>query len=395
MKHLYLLTLLLTFSGCQTVPELLDKGRYREAYKLAYKHCTRGRAQAPSAKHLDRFVAAYAAVQALEQDRARTLLQQPGTEKWASLYEIYDDLYGRSLDLLKVSSADARFDRYPDLAPARLEQQREGARLNAGDHYLTLVAELLPAVRGLEKPAAREAHKLHERIAYFLPERDPEFAPLRDSLVDIGTLRILLYAPEGEFAAELHRTLFGVKPIGQNWTEILCRQDGRRIDLEAELTFVDYSDSGPSESCSTTEYEEEVLDYIEKKKKEVRINDSTVVTKIVEVKHYKNVYASVTRCTQSRNVWAYGYLDVYLPGLTKPEWSKKLSTADQWSNSFSTGSGDHRALPAFANSGIRMGAPSLERMLVRAVRSLPLTAQHELKRRYSSGKRKQRWEAIN
>jgi hypothetical protein len=31
MKHLYLLTLLLTFTSCLTVPELLDEGCFGEA----------------------------------------------------------------------------------------------------------------------------------------------------------------------------------------------------------------------------------------------------------------------------------------------------------------------------------------------------------------------------
>lgn len=76
MKHLYLLTLLLTFTSCLTIPELLDKGRFGEAYELAYKHCTRGRA--PSGKELGGFIDVYVAIQAGDQSRASASLRELG-----------------------------------------------------------------------------------------------------------------------------------------------------------------------------------------------------------------------------------------------------------------------------------------------------------------------------
>ena len=367
---------------------MLDKGRFSEAYELAYKHCTRGRA--PSEKQLDRFVAAYAAIQASDEARASSLQRAPGTEKWASLYETYDDLYNRSVDILNILPSAARFDRYPDLAPAHLEQLRENARKKAGSHYLVLVGELLQAVRALEKPAAREAHSLHKRIAYFLPERNAEFAALRDSFVDIGTLRILLYTPGGEFASELQDVLPLLKPIRSDWTEILSRQNGKRIDLEAELVFDYSSDSGEDERCSTTEHDKEILDYIEKKEVEVRINDTTVVIQTVEIKHYKKVYASVTECKQTRSVCAYGRLDVYLPGLDDPEWRTPVSGTNSWSNKYSYGSGDARALPSFSNSGRARSSPSHSYMLSNAVTKLPSAALWQLKKRYAPKAKKSR-----
>ncbi|TXF90421.1 hypothetical protein FUA23_06425 [Neolewinella aurantiaca] len=386
MKHLYFFALLLTFTGCLSVPELLEKGRFAEAYELAYKHCTRGRA--PSVKQLDQFVAAYAAVQASDQASAASLAQKSDPKKWAPLYEIYNDLYQRSIDVINIVPSAARFDRYPNLAPAHLEQLREEARKKAGRYYLALVEQLLPAARAMEKPAAREAFCLHERIAYFLPERNEEFAPLRDSLVDIGTLRILLYAPEGDYAQEMHNVLPLLKPISRSWTEISTWQTGKRIDLEAELVFDDYSDSGVQERCSTTEYEEEVLDYVEKKEEEVRINDSTVITRVVEINHYKKVYASVTACRQTCNVRAYGKLDVYYPASNKPEWRTRVGGSANWSNKYSYGSGDSRALPAFANSGRPSHPPSLGSMLASAVADLPSAAQRQLAQRYAPKNKK-------
>ncbi|MFT4749814.1 MAG: hypothetical protein ACI819_000239 [Neolewinella sp.] len=76
MKHLYLLTLILTFTSCLTVPELLDKGCFGEAYELAYKHCTCGRA--PSGKQLDGFIDVYVAIQASDQSHASAFLREPG-----------------------------------------------------------------------------------------------------------------------------------------------------------------------------------------------------------------------------------------------------------------------------------------------------------------------------
>ena len=326
---------------------------------------------------------AYAAVPARDQARVEDFRQISGTEKWPKLYEVYAALYDRSEDILAIAPAAAHFERYPGLAPAYLEQQREEARKKAGDHYLALAVPLLPAARAGEKPAAREAFYFHERISYFLPERDPEFEALRDSLYDIGTLRILLYTPGGEFARELDGATHRLKPYERNWTIILPFETNQRIDLEAELVFSHYDDRGVDESCSTREYEQEVLDRIEKKKVKERINDSTVVEKIVEIKHYKKVYASVTECKQSAAVYGYGRLDVFRPEFDRPEWRVELSACETWSNTYRFGSGDARALPAFANSGSPHSPPSLGYMLSRAVVRMPGQARRHLIKRYA------------
>lgn len=384
MKYLSLLTLLcFTLFGCISVPKLLERGDYGKAYAKAYKHCTRVPAHRRKIKHIDNFVSAYAAIQAKDQARAEDFQRLVGTEKWPKLYEVYADLYERSEDILTIAPAAAHFDRYPGLAPAYLEQQREEARRKAGDHYLALTEPFLPAARAGEKPAAREAFHLHERISYFLPERDAEFAPLRDSLRDIGTLRVFLYTPGGEFARELDDATHRLKPFERNWTTILPFETGQRIDLEAELTFSHYIDRGASENCSTREYEEEVLDRIERKKVKERINDSTVVEKIIEIKHYIKVYASVTTCDQSASVYAYGLLNVFRPKAGVPEWRTELSAWETWSNSYRFGSGDSRALPAFANSGSPQSPPSLGYMLSRAVVGMPSQARGHLIKRYA------------
>jgi hypothetical protein len=384
MKYLYLITLLcFTMFSCTSVPRLLEKGDYGKAYAKAYRACTRVPAHRRKLKHIDNFVSAYAAIQAKDQARAKNFQRLTGTGKWPKLYEVYADLYDRSEDILYIAPAAARFERYPGLAPAYLEQRREEARKKAGDHYLTLTEILLPAARTGEKPAAREAFRFHERIGYFLPERDTEFAPLRDSLRDIGTLRVLLYAPGGDFARELDDATHRLNPFERNWTTILPYETGQRIDLEAELTFSHYDDRGVSENCSTREYEEEVLDRIEKKKIKERINDSTVVEKIIEIKHYKKVYAQVTECDQNAAVYAYGHLNVFRPEAGQPEWRTELSAWETWSNSYRFGSGDSRALPAFANSGSPQSPPRLGYMLGRAVRRMPNQARGHLIKRYA------------
>ncbi|MFK8163763.1 MAG: hypothetical protein AB8H12_15060 [Lewinella sp.] len=128
MKNLYLLTLLLCFlfAGCASVPKLLEKGKFEKAYVKARKHCTRGRA--PKIKRLEQFLDAYAAVQAHDHARTTEIRRRSGTEKWAPLYELYADLYDRSLDLEEIAPTAAELDRHPELLPSTLEAQREEAR---------------------------------------------------------------------------------------------------------------------------------------------------------------------------------------------------------------------------------------------------------------------------
>jgi|GEM_PF-2279843 len=384
MKNYYLITLLCYVSfGCTSVPSLLEKGHYDQAYARSYDLCTRVPAHRVKLKHLDNFVSAYAAVQAKDQARMREFDRISGTEKWPELYEVYADLYGRSTDILKIAPAAARFDRYPDLAPAYLEQRLVTSRKNAGDHYLGLADPLLATARAGEKPSARKAYHFHERVSYFLPEHDSEFKPLRDSLRDIGTLRVLLYVPRGEYTEELRQGLRNLEIFKRIWTTILPYQTGERVDLDAELTFSHYEDGGVSESCSVSDYEEEVVDHIEHKKEERRINDSTVVEEIVEIKHYRKVYAQVTECDQSASVNAYGRLEVFRPAAAKSEWRTDISICETWSNSYSFGSGDSRALPAFVNSGSPQLPPSVGYMVGRAVTAMPDKARGSLIRRFA------------
>lgn len=386
MKNLYLLTLLLCllFAGCTSVPKLLEKGNFEKAYVKARKHCTRGRA--PKMKRLEQFLDAYAAVQARDHARSTEIRRRSGNEKWAPLYELYSDLYERSLDLVQIAPTAAELDRHPELLPTTLKVQREEARLKAGDHYLALVKPLLtPALAG-EKPAARDAWSLHQEVAYFLPERNQEFSGLRAELLDIGTFRILLFAGPGDFEYELAQGLRRFKRFDREWTTILTRETGERIDLEAEVRFTHYSENPPTERCNTTQYEKEVLDRVERKKVKERINDSTVVEKVVEIKHFKKVYASVTACQQEAGANAFGEVRTYLPGRNHPAWIGTLSSWENWSNTYRVAQGDVRALPACANQGSAQYPPSLDQLLSRAVASFPYIARNKLIKQYAPRK---------
>jgi hypothetical protein len=390
MKNLHLLPLLLCFifAGCASVPKLLEKGKFEKAYIKARKHCTHPNSYrgAPKIKHLEQFLDAYAAVQARDHARTTEIRRRSGSEKWASLYELYADLYERSLDLVTIAPGTAELERHPELLPATLEAQREEARKKAGDHYLALIDPLLPPALAGEKPAAREAWSLHQEVAYFLPERNPEFRALRADLLDIGTLRILLYAGRGEFDHELTQGLGHFKRFDRAWTTILTRETGERIDLEAEVVFTQYSENLPTETCSTTQYEKEVLDWVERKKVKERINDSTVVEKIVVIEHFKTVYASVTECDQEAGACAFGEVRTYLPGNEQPEWVKPLSSWETWSNTYRYSEGDARALPAFPNDGAFQYPPSLHQLLSRAVAGFPYLAHNQLIREYTPRK---------
>lgn len=383
MKNIYLLTLLLCsfLASCVSVPELLEKGKYEEAYALALKHCTRARA--PGTKQMYQFLDAYAAVQARDHAITKEIRRETGSQKWEALYRRYAAMHERSLVLLAVDPGGNYLSRYPHLMPARLEAEREETRRKAGAHYLALIEERLPAALSGEKPAAREAWELHQKVAELLPERNHEFAGLREELRETGTLRIILYATGGDFDRELVGATRRLRQLDREWTSIITEETGERIDLEAEIAFTHYDESSPTETCSTSEYEEEVLDYVEKKKVEERVNDSTVVERTIEIQHFKNVYATVTNCRQDASLSAYGELRVYRPGAEQPEWIATVSSWETWSNTYSFGAGDRRALPAFSDAGSFVYPPDIGSLLAGAVQGLPGAAYKALTKRYA------------
>lgn len=385
MKHFYLLSLAFLFScltSCQSVPKLLETNQPEKAYALALRQSTRGRALRE--KQYVNYLAAYEAIQRENLGKALALKQTGGTAKFAELYELYSDLYDRSLELLRIAPGAADRLATNALAPAELEREREQARKLAGAHFLSRIDSLrVPALAG-DKPAARKVHDFYERVDYYLPERSAEFDDEISVMKDIGTLRIEVYVPPGEGDNELLRGLSSQNPVERNWTTILPFPTNLRIDLEAEILYDRYQESGPSESCDIREYSEEVLERIEKKEVKEKVNDSTWVKKIIEIKHYKTVYAEVRECTQSAMVCAYGYVIVYPRDGEVPVWKADITGVERWSNTYSVGFGDRRALPAFANSGCYRSPPSLGGMLRRATRDLPGSAMGELKREYAS-----------
>ncbi|MEL7162806.1 MAG: hypothetical protein AAFN92_18760, partial [Bacteroidota bacterium] len=300
MRHLYLpyflLLCLLVPAGCANVPKLLDKGHYERAYEVALRRCTRGRGPLKQ-KRVDEFFAAYEAVQLADFTHSKSLRRRNDGEKWAELYHVYRDLYARSLDLADLFPADVNFTGNAALLPANLEARREEARRQAGNYVLEKAAPLLPAAREGYKPAARTAYHHYAEALGYLPERREKLLPVQDSLADLGTLRILLYAPDQTEAPRLRERLRRHDPLYCYWTAIHTRDPGTRIDLEAEVVYQDYTDSGLQESSSCRTYSEKVLDHIEKKKVKVKVNDTTEVEKIIEIKHYKTVHATVETVT--------------------------------------------------------------------------------------------------
>lgn len=134
-------------------------------------------------------------------------------------------------------------------------------------------------------------------------------------------LRLWLYPIAGaDFDRELTDATRRLPVANRDWTEVTTTPTrNQRIDLEAELTYLSYSSSGLQSTGSTESYSKEILDWIEKKKK-VKGNDTTLVDKIIELKHYKTIYAEVTTHAESIEVRALGKAVVYLPGGEEPLW---------------------------------------------------------------------------
>ncbi|MEO0731382.1 MAG: hypothetical protein AAFZ52_01000 [Bacteroidota bacterium] len=362
--------------------KLLEKGQLDRAYALALRRCTRGRAPVKQ-KRVDEFFAAYAAVQRDDFAYTQSLRSTSGGEKWAELYRLYTDLHLRSIDLANLFPEAVDFTGNPDLLPANLEVRREEARREAGAYVLGKAAALLPAARAGYKPAARTAYHHYTDALVYLPERRDELLATQDSLADLGTLRILLYAPDQPEADLLRERLLLYKPLYRYWTALHVRDPGTRLDLEAEVVYETYKDRGYRESNSCRTYTEKVLDHVEKKKVKVKVNDTTEVEKIIEIKHYVEVSATVTTYKQQRSISVLGFVAAYPPGEDTPVWRDAVGAGNTWRNTYQECRGDARALPACSCSGFRRAVPSAESLLPSAICGLADRARAELIDQYA------------
>ncbi|MEM9528991.1 MAG: hypothetical protein AAGA31_20440, partial [Bacteroidota bacterium] len=404
--YLCLLLLLCSFgsTSCVKVSTLVEKGNFERAYALALRHCTRstnsvttrGRALKGSdrivpkkrmkTEQLADFLLAYESIQARDYRRSKVLRNQLSGEKWAELYELYGILYQRSIHLAHLFPREVGFTGNRELLPANLEALRQGARKEAGAFALAQAIPLLRAARSGYKPAARTAYYHYETALSYLPERAESLRLTKDSLEDIGTLRIALYAtPEGVYADRVESVLVTKRPFSRNWTRILTNSTKDRIDLEAEVTYFEYDTNGPNETSSSRTYSKRVLDYIEKKEVAEKINDTLTIKKIVEVKHYKHVFATVTTVEQDFTVRARGQVTVYPHDSDSLLWQQQLTGSNGWSNEYELCFGDERALPPCTCSSLdnRKSPPSAGNLLGGAINSMTSRAQQVLINKYA------------
>ena len=384
MKYLYpgsALALCLLLTACTSVPKLLDKGRYADAYDLALRQATAVRITRlkPNNRRYQNYVAAYAAVQARDLAVAEETAAGTDPARFDPLFEAYDRLFERSLDLRRVAPTAARPARYPHLAPAVLAQKRETARHLAATYYADRIEQLLPAARRGEKPAARRAYLLHDKLDYFQPERRHDFAERRAWLRETGILRLHLYAVDSPYAPQLHDLLTAREPERLEWTEVAFSPPPTvRIDKEAEVTVLEAVADDYDETCREREYEKEVLDHVERRKVKVKVNDSTEVIKIVEIKHYKKIYATVTECTQSAVARVRAAIDVYGLGASREEYGMEVTSRYEWSHDYRLVAGDRRAITGMSMEIRPDYPPARETLIERALAKLPARATDRL-----------------
>lgn len=378
---------MLFLASCTSFNQLLEQGRYDEAYARAVEPCTRARAhnRLLKPKQLWKLQKAYSAVQAKDFSRVTALETGNDASTWPGRYHLYTALYERSreyADLVPPAEQQVSLS----LRPSRLAEKREDARLAAGVYYLHQAAPNLPAARAGNKDAARDAFYDVEAALDFLPERAEVLEPLLDTLEENGTLRLWLYAVEGaDYYRELEAATRRLSVTNRDWTEVTTSPyRDQRVDLEAELTFLSSSSSGLQYRSSTETFSKEILDYVEKKKKKVKVNDTTWVEKIIEIEHYKTIFAEVTTHEEAIDVSVRGKVVAYLPGQEEPLWEQGLYASESWSDSYTTCSGDSRALPACSCVGASSIFRPDEWSLIRqAVRALPRRASGVLFKRYA------------
>ena len=381
MAHQYPIYLILivyiSLVGCERrVPKLLEQNRYEEAYSVAAKRLAslvdtkRKKRSKRRQRQINEYQSAYFKVQNAALLRTSGILENHEGDRWPELHKIYQILLQRSIRMIRLEPDTLAAGGHVDLLPATLEAKLEDARRSAGSYYLYLLSARLPAARQGDKVAARIAFGHLQLALDYLPGREAALTPLQDSLTDIGTLRIYLSAANSEHAEVINARLQQQDTWVQEWVEIHTTLPRERIDLEAELIFKDYDVSGPNQAVTSSCYSEEVLDHIEKKKRKVRVDDSTEVTKSIEVEHYKTVTATVTTTRQEKDLHAYGNLTVYPTNKNTVIWQDEIMGRERWSNDYEDCSGDRRALPSFSCSGVWCSPPRDETMLEDALEAL-------------------------
>ncbi|MEM9260156.1 MAG: hypothetical protein AAGA62_10955, partial [Bacteroidota bacterium] len=143
---------------------------------------------------------------------------------------------------------------------------------------------------------------------------------------------------------------------------------------------------------SSRTYSKRVLDHIEKKEVTEKINDTLTIKKIVEVKHYKHVFATLTTVEQDFTVRARGQVTLYPHGSDSLLWQQQLTGSNGWSNEYELCSGDERALPPCTCSSLndRKSPPSAGSLLGGAINSMASRAQQALINKYAPKTRRRR-----
>ncbi len=338
----------------------------------------------PSTGRVIELLQAFDEVQAADYRRARQLDTLTEAVKWPELHTLYGSMYDRLSAIQSYLPLGAPSNYRGGYALDELAARTETARLGAGDYYLDLASAGIRAARAGSKSAAREAYYDLDRVGFYLPERRPALTPVSDEMRDRGTVRIrVILSGDITMQAAAGELNSYRGPVREAWYAVDFRDTGQGADLEAEVQLTDYSSWGPTESSSCTTYSKEVLDYVEKQEYEERINDSTVVTKVREIEHFKTITATVTEVQQQYSLSASGELSVFdlMQGQrTRP---LPLNGSGDWKNEYSTCSGDSDALPPFACSGSSSFPPSTAYMLDQALEELLNSALYELRRGYA------------
>lgn len=375
-------SLLLWSTACgQRVAKLLERGDYTAAFDLSLERVQQR--DVPKKRHLADLFASFDALQQRELAALRDFNPTQDAAQRAEVFYRYDRLYERArlVDRYRPLGAPAGYRTGASLRS--LARERETVRLNAGQYFWDRAQRLLPTARDGDKIAARTAFAELGSALEFLPERSAELDALRAEMEELGLVRVFVYAVEGNLDPSLLADFTQTEDSYQHWLEIVFRDEGRRIDYEAEVFLDRYEVAGPSVSTASTTYSEEVLDWVEEKEKQVRQGDTTI-TVVEKIEHYRTVSATVVEIEQEMDLWLHGELVLFRSGAEEPYWVTNWATHEDWENEYSICSGDEEALPFFGCSGMEMTPPAARQLLVRAAGHVDGVMRREIRKFFAS-----------
>lgn len=346
LSFLFLVFLVLAFSSCVSIEQLVERGDYEESIRLAQKKLTGQQKKNP--KYVQALETAFNKATFADMERARRIAES-GNPDWANVRSIYQKIQRRQDALTPLLPLTDKNGYQAEFRFARVDGLITEAGEKAAAQIYAEGLGLMEAARAGDKAAGRAAYGAFERVAnYRANYRDADV--LANEARELGKVFVKVemenrsggYLPRN-FERELLRP--GGRNLDDNWRFYdFAPVPGRNYDYSARILIDDIRVS-PERVNERTYIEEKeiqdgteyVLDANGNVAKDTLGNDITRPRQVV-------VRADVVEILQTKTVIVTGSLELYDLRTRRVVDREQLTAETNFENYASTFRGDRRAL---------------------------------------------------